>query len=257
MNILCIGDVVGSVGCQFLRQRLPSLKKLKSVDLVIANGENSADGNGLTPASAGYLFHSGVDVITTGNHAFRRRESYALYEEHPYVLRPANFPEGTTPGRGSCLVDLGRLQVQVINLMGTVYLESLDCPFRTADRILAEPDRPKITVVDFHAEANGEKRSMGFYLDGRVSSLFGTHTHVQTADETILPRGTGYLTDAGMTGPIDSVLGVKKELTIEKMKNKLPVRFDLAGGPCKMDCVLFSVDPKTGLTQGVERLEII
>ena len=133
MNILCIGDVVGSVGCQFLRQRLPSLKKLKSVDLVIANGENSADGNGLTPASAGYLFHSGVDVITTGNHAFRRRESYALYEEHPYVLRPANFPEGTTPGRGSCLVDLGRLQVQVINLMGTVYLESLDCPFRTAD----------------------------------------------------------------------------------------------------------------------------
>ena len=116
MNILCIGDVVGSVGCQFLRQRLPSLKKLKSVDLVIANGENSADGNGLTPASAGYLFHSGVDVITTGNHAFRRRESYALYEEHPYVLRPANFPEGTTPGRGSCLVDLGRLQVQVINL---------------------------------------------------------------------------------------------------------------------------------------------
>ena len=129
MNILCIGDVVGSVGCQFLRQRLPSLKKLKNVDLVIANGENSADGNGLTPASASYLFHSGVDVITTGNHAFRRRESYALYEEHPYVLRPANFPEGTTPGKGSCLVDLGRLQVQVINLMGTVYLESLDCPF--------------------------------------------------------------------------------------------------------------------------------
>ena len=199
MNILCIGDVVGSVGCQFLRQRLPSLKKLKSVDLVIANGENSADGNGLTPASAGYLFHSGVDVITTGNHAFRRKESYALYEEHPYVLRPANFPEGTTPGRGSCLVDLGRLQVQVINLMGTVYLESLDCPFRTADRILAEPHRPKITVVDFHAEATGEKRSMGFYLDGRVSSLFGTHTHVQTADETILPRGTGYLTDGRST----------------------------------------------------------
>ena len=141
MNILCIGDVVGSIGCQFLRQRLPSLKKLKSVDLVIANGENSADGNGLTPASAGYLFHSGVDVITTGNHAFRRRESYALYEEHPYVLRPANFPEGTTPGRGSCLVDLGRLQVQVINLMGTVYLESLDCPFRTADRIPAKNHR--------------------------------------------------------------------------------------------------------------------
>ncbi|MFR3203466.1 MAG: TIGR00282 family metallophosphoesterase [[Clostridium] leptum] len=256
MNILCIGDVVGSVGCQFLRQRLPSLKKLKSVDLVIANGENSADGNGLTPASAGYLFHSGVDVITTGNHAFRRRESYALYEEHPYVLRPANFPEGTTPGRGSCLVDLGRLQVQVINLMGTVYLESLDCPFRTADRILANQTGQNHRR-GFPCRGHRRKTSMGFYLDGRVSSLFGTHTHVQTADETILPRGTGYLTDAGMTGPIDSVLGVKKELTIEKMKNKLPVRFDLAGGPCKMDCVLFSVDPKTGLTQGVERLEII
>ena len=189
MNILCIGDVVGSVGCQFLRQRLPSLKKLKSVDLVIANGENSADGNGLTPPPPVICSTAVWIVITTGNHAFRRRESYALYEEHPYVLRPANFPEGTTPGRGSCLVDLGRLQVQVINLMGTVYLESLDCPFRTADRILAEPDRPKITVVDFHAEATGEKRSMGFYLDGRVSSLFGTHTHVQTADETIFTPG--------------------------------------------------------------------
>ena len=256
MNILCIGDVVGSVGCQFLRQRLPSLKKLKSVDLVIANGENSADGNGLTPASAGYLFHSGVDVITTGNHAFRRRESYALYEEHPYVLRPANFPEGTTPGRGSCLVDLGRLQVQVINLMGTVYLESLRCPFETLDQLLSDPDLPRVKIVDFHAEATGEKRALGFYADGRVTALFGTHTHVPTADAAVLPQGTGYLTDAGMTGVIDSVLGVKPEIIIGKLKTKMPARFDLAKGPCKMDCVLFSCDEKTGLCTGVEQLTL-
>ena len=256
MNILCIGDVVGSVGCQFLRQRLPSLKKLKSVDLVIANGENSADGNGLTPASAGYLFHSGVDVITTGNHAFRRRESYALYEEHPYVLRPANFPEGTTPGRGSCLVDLGRLQVQVINLMGTVYMESLRCPFETLDSLLKTPGLPKVVVVDFHAEATGEKRALGFYADGRVTALFGTHTHVPTADGCLLPHHTGYLTDAGMTGPIDSVLGVKPEIIIGKLKTKMPARFEWAKGPCKMDCVLFTAEERTGLCTGVERLSI-
>jgi len=253
MNILAIGDVVGSIGCRFLRQRLPAFKKMKGIDLVIANGENSADGNGLTPVSVQFLYDSGVDVITSGNHSFRRKESYELFDSSEYLIRPANFPS-SVPGRGSCIVDMGRVQVGVINLMGTIYMESLDSPFDTADRLLA--DMPKITLIDFHAEATGEKRSFGYYLDGRVSAVFGTHTHVQTADECVLPQGTGYITDLGMTGPIQSVLGVKPELVIEKMRTKMPVRFALAEGDCKMECALFQIDEKSGKTASVERIQI-
>lgn len=214
MNILAIGDVVGSIGCKFLRAHLPQLKKVKGVDLVIANGENSADGNGITPTSARFLFDSGVDVITAGNHTFRRKESYELFDSCETLLRPANFPS-LAPGRGFCVVDMGRIQVGVLNLMGVVYMESMDSPFDVADRILAE-GVPKITLVDMHAEATGEKRSLAYYLDGRVSAVFGTHTHVQTADEGILDNGTGYISDLGMTGPKRSVLGVKPELVIQK-----------------------------------------
>lgn len=257
MNILCIGDVVGSVGCEFLRERLPALKKLKNVDLVIANGENSADGNGVTPASVQYLLDSGVDMITSGNHSFRRKESLELYDSCESLLRPANFPAGTTPGQGMRIVDLGRTQAAVINLLGTVYLESLRSPFETLEELLKTPDLPKICIVDFHAEATGEKRAMGFFSDGRVSALFGTHTHVQTADECVLPHGTGYLTDVGMTGPVNSVLGVKPECIIRKLTTKLPTRFETAKGPCHMDCVLFSIEEKTGLCCGVERISIL
>jgi metallophosphoesterase, MG_246/BB_0505 family len=253
MNILAIGDVVGSIGCRFLRQRLPAFKKMKGIDLVIANGENSADGNGLTPVSVQFLYDSGVDVITSGNHSFRRKESYELFDSSEYLIRPANFPS-SVPGRGACIVDMGRVQIGVINLMGTIYMESLDSPFDTADRLLA--DMPKITLIDFHAEATGEKRSFGYYLDGRVSAVFGTHTHVQTADECVLPQGTGYITDLGMTGPIQSVLGVKPELVIEKMRTKMPVRFALAEGDCKMECALFQIDEKSGKTVSVERIQI-
>jgi len=254
MNILAIGDVVGSIGCRFLRLHLPQLKKLKGIDMVIANGENSADGNGLTPVSAQFLFDSGVDVITTGNHSFRRRESYELYDSCESLLRPANFPP-SVPGKGFCVVDMGRIQVGVINLMGVVYMESLESPFDAADRILAS-GMPKITLIDFHAEATGEKRSFGYYLDGRVSAVFGTHTHVQTADDCVLPNGTGYISDLGMTGPIHSVLGVKPEIVIEKMRTKMPVRFDLSDGDCEMDCTLFHIDEKTGKTTSVERIQI-
>lgn len=253
MNILAIGDVTGSIGCKFLRAHLPHLKKLKHIDLVIANGENSADGNGITPASAQYLFDSGVDVVTAGNHSFRRREVYDFFDRQEYLLRPANFPAGT-PGHGSCIVDKGRVQVGVINLMGVVYLESLDCPFTAADQLLAK--MPPITLVDFHAEATGEKGALAYYLDGRVSAVFGTHTHVQTADEGILPNGTGFITDVGMTGPIQSVLGVKPNLVIQKMRTKMPVRFDFAGGNCHMDCAIFAVNDKTGKTLSVERMRI-
>lgn len=255
MKIFAIGDVVGSGGCRFLREHLPSFKKIKGIDLVIANGENAADGNGLTPSAADYLFSSGVDVVTTGNHAFRRKESYDAYEKEPYLLRPANFPPGA-PGKGYCVVDKGRVQVGIVNLMGTVYLESLDCPFRTADQILAQIPEAKIILVDFHAEATAEKRAMGFYLDGRISALFGTHTHVQTADETILPNGTGYITDVGMTGPVLSVLGVKPEIAIYKMKSKLPIRFENATDPYMINGILFHVDESTGRTRQVERINL-
>lgn len=255
MNILAIGDVVGSIGCRFLRSHLPSLKKMKGVDLVIANGENSADGNGLTPSSVRYLLDSGVDVVTSGNHSFRRRESYDTYDTCEFLLRPANFP-AAAPGRGFCVVDMGRVQVGVVNLMGVVYMESLESPFDCADRILAQ-GMPKITVVDFHAEATGEKRSLFWYLDGRVSAVFGTHTHVQTADECVLPNGTGCITDLGMTGPVNSVLGVKPELVIQKMRTKMPVRFDLvAGGPCCIGGALFQIDDATGKALSAERLYI-
>lgn len=259
MIILAIGDVVGKIGCEFLRDKLPKLKKLKGIDIVIANGENSSDGNGITPSSAEYLFSSGVDVITTGNHAFRRKEVYDLYDECEFLIRPANFPSGTTPGRGMTILDKGRFQIAVINLMGTAYLEPLDCPFKEADRLIKKADDmgAKIKIVDFHAEATGEKRAMGYYLDGRVSAIFGTHTHVQTADATILPNGTGYITDAGMTGTIHSVLGVQKEIIIKKFVEKLPQRFDLATGDCKMNCLLMEIDEKSGKTLNIEALEIL
>ena len=240
MNILAIGDVVGSIGCKFLRAHLPNLKKIKNIDLVIANGENSADGNGITPASADYLFSSGVDVITTGNHAFRRREAYDLFDEEDCLLRPANFPSGV-PGHGLCVVDKGRLRIAVINLMGVVYLDNLDCPFATMDRLLKTPDLPKIVLVDFHAEATGEKGALGYYLDGRCAAVWGTHTHVQTADERVNPKGTGYITDLGMTGPIVSVLGVRVDQSIAMFRGDLTEYFKTAPGDCALSGAVFDI----------------
>lgn len=255
MNILALGDVVGGVGCRFLRSHLPAFKRLKEIRLVLANGENSADGNGLTPSSAQYLFDSGVDVITTGNHSFRRRESYDFYDSSPFLLRPANFP-ASAPGKGFCIVDMGRIQVGVINLMGVVYMESMESPFDRADLLLAQ-ELPKITLVDFHAEATGEKYALARYLDGRVSAVYGTHTHIQTADECVLPGGTGYISDLGMTGPINSILGVKSELVIQKMRSKMPVRFDFADGDCHICGAIFNIDESTGKTVSVERVQIL
>lgn len=257
MRILCIGDVVGSKGCAFVREKLPSMRKFYQIDAVICNGENSADGNGVLPTSADSLFASGVDVITLGNHSFRRKEIYPYLEESPFIIRPINYPEGTTPGAGKCVLDLGKFQLTVINLMGNVFLgDSLACPFETMDRVLKSVDT-KITVVDFHAEATGEKGALAHYLDGRVSAIFGTHTHVQTADEQILQGGTGFISDVGMTGPQNSVLGIKSELIIEKLKNKLPVRFEVAPNPYRLDAVIFDVDNSTGKCQSVERISVV
>ena len=248
MKILCIGDVVAGVGCRFLRDKLPALKRSLGIDIVICNGENSADGNGVLPTSADYLFQSGVDVITLGNHSFRRKEIYSYLDDNEFIIRPANYPESTTPGNGVCILDCGRYSVAVINLIGNMYNPSpVDCPFRTIDRILDKIDT-KIVIVDFHAEATSEKRSMGFYLDGKVSAVFGTHTHVRTADCQVLKNGTGYITDVGMTGPRDSVLGVRPDIIIETFRTKLPSRFEPLQGECTMDCVLYEIDEKTGKT---------
>ena len=256
MRILCIGDVVGSVGCRFLRSKLPALKKVKGIDLVICNGENASDGNGITPTTAKYLFDSGVDAITLGNHAFRRKEFYDYLDESPFVARPANFPDGTTPGSGIINLDTGRRIVSIINIMGNMYTESgLACAFETADKMLSCAEG-KIIIVDFHAEATSEKRAMGYYLDGKVSAVFGTHTHVQTSDAQVLPGGTGYITDVGMTGTVHSVLGVKTEIIINKFKTKMPARFDLADGDCKLECVLFDIDDSTGTCKSAESMRV-
>lgn len=257
MNILCIGDVVGSGGCEFLRKKLPVLKKLKAIDAVIVNGENSADGNGITPASAKHIFDSGADVITGGNHSFRRSEMYPLFDESDRILRPANFPKGVY-GSGYTVVDFGYAKMGIINLMGVVYTEPLACPFETADTLVdsMKSSGVNIIIVDIHAEATAEKKALAFYLDGRVSAVFGTHTHVQTADEQILPQKTGFITDVGMVGSINSVLGVKSELAIKKMKDKLPVRFANADGDCMLNACIFSVDTKSGKCLSAERISV-
>ncbi|MBQ9414925.1 MAG: TIGR00282 family metallophosphoesterase [Clostridia bacterium] len=255
MRVLCVGDVVGTAGCEHLRRVLPQVKRHYNVDVCIVNGENAADGNGITPSALQAIGDSGADVVTGGNHTFRRREIYDLLDQKPFVLRPANYPD-SAPGRGICVVDRGRYQLTVINLIGVVYMQPLASPFDTLDSLLKEAGSPRCCVVDFHAEATAEKKALAFYADGRISALIGTHTHVQTADEQIFPQGTGYLTDVGMTGPIHSVLGVCPEQSIALMKDKLPVRFTTAPGACAMDAVLLNIDERTGKTTDIERLTI-
>lgn len=252
MKLLFIGDVVGAVGCRFLESRIRGLKQRYNVDILVVNGENSATGNGITNVSADMLTRLGADVITTGNHAFKRHESQTIFDEIPHLVRPANFPEGVR-GRGYCILDMGRAQVAIVNLMGTAFLEPLDNPFTVIDRILAEIETPNI-FLDFHAEATAEKKAMGYYLDGRITALLGTHTHVQTSDEKILKGGTAYLTDAGMTGPEESVLGVEKSAAIEKMRFHTPVRFTEATTPCFICGAVIDFDEKTGRARSIERI---
>ncbi len=255
MNILVLGDVVSESGCNFVRKRLPALKRLYGVDLCVANAENSAKGNGVTPDSARFLFSSGVDALTLGNHAFRRKEVYSFLDENEAVVRPFNFPAGA-PGRGTAVLDLGRVRVAVVNLMGTMYLDALDNPFNAVEEALKQTGDAKIVLVDFHAEATSEKRAMGFYLDGRVSAVWGTHTHVQTSDAEVLPNGTGYITDLGMTGAANSVLGIDPQQSIGKFLGDPPRRYASGGGPCKMECAVFELDCETGKCTGAQALRI-
>ncbi|MBR0423696.1 MAG: TIGR00282 family metallophosphoesterase [Clostridia bacterium] len=257
MRILAIGDVVGKSGTEFLRVKLNEIKKEKDIDFVIANGENSAEGNGITPLSANHMLKSGVDVITSGNHVFRRREIFSFLNENNMVIRPYNFPNKTTPGVGIYKTEVKGVKIAIINILGVVYLEPLNSPFEAIDNALEVCSDCKIKIIDFHAEATAEKRAMGYYVDGKVSAVFGTHTHVQTSDEQVLPFGTGYITDVGMTGVIHSVLGVKKEISIKRMKEKLPIRFQNAEGNCKIECIIFDIDESNGKTLKVERMRVI
>lgn len=257
MKVLAVGDVCAPDGSAYALKMIPIIKREESIDLVIVNGENSAAGNGITPDSADIIFASGADVITGGNHTLRRKEFYDTLDSNPFVLRPHNLKD-TDIGSGYCLLDMGRFLVAVINLSGQVYLERVnaDNPFKCVDQLLekARADGAKFVFVDFHAEATSEKRAMGFYLDGRVSAVFGTHTHVQTADEQILPRGTGYITDLGMTGVINSVLGVKNDIIINRLKDNDMSRFEQETGDCMLNGCIFEVDEQTGLTVSVKRI---
>ncbi len=259
MRLLCVGDVCGPCGCEYVRKKLPILKKEKRIDAVIINGENSADGNGCTPQSADFLFACGADVITGGNHSFRRNEFYDYLDSKEYILRPHNLPEAQY-GNGYCLVDFGSFSMAVINLAGKIYLEKLgaDNPFIAADLLIerAKKDGAKVIAVDFHAEATSEKRALGIYLEGRVSAFFGTHTHIQTADEQILKGGTGYITDLGMTGVKDSVLGVESEIIINRLKQNDMSKFYFATGECVLCGCIFDIDTASGRTVNIERILI-
>ena len=255
-NLLFIGDVVAQAGCDKLKAALPALKREKQIDICLANGENSAQGNGMTPDSAEQLFSAGVDFITGGNHTFRRREIYDYLDNSLSVCRPANY-KSDCPGRGFAVLDKGFVRVGVVNVLGTVYLEPLCNPFDCVDEAIAAlSDEADFIVVDFHAEATAEKRAMGFYLDGRVAAVVGTHTHVQTADAQILENGTAYITDLGMTGPKRSVLGVTPELAIEKMRTQMPVRFQNPAGECCLQGLLVQVDKRTRRAIAVEPISL-
>ena len=252
MRILMIGDVIGKPGREAVRTLLPGLKRELSIDFVICNGENTAGGFGITAETATELLESGVDVLTSGNHIWDKKEIVPFLDEGLPLIRPANYPDA--PGRGY----LHQNGVTVVNLMGRVFMAPLDCPFRTADTLLEqlkEEGQSKVVIVDFHAEATSEKQAMGWYLDGRVSGVFGTHTHVGTVDARILPKGTAYLTDVGMTGPTDSVIGSDKDAVLARFMTSLPQRLPVATGPCILNAVLVEVDEETGNASSVERID--
>lgn len=251
-NLLFIGDVVGKAGCDFLASKLSGIKRLYDIDVTVVNGENSAQGNGITRYSADSIVRAGADIITTGNHAFRRKEALDIFDED-YIIRPANYPEGGCVGKGVCILDMGAYSVAFVNLMGTVYMDPLDNPFTKIDEILEQISVPNI-FVDFHAEATSEKKAMGFHLAGRVSGVFGTHTHVQTADECILNGKTAYITDVGMTGPEHSCLGVEVQPAVDRLRFRMPVRFKEAEGESFLCGIVASFDEKNGKTHKIERI---
>ncbi|MBF0485946.1 MAG: TIGR00282 family metallophosphoesterase, partial [Candidatus Omnitrophica bacterium] len=248
MKVLFLGDIVGAPGREVVQRLVPAMKRSGEVDFVIADAENAAAGSGIVERNAQELFHNGVDVITLGDHVWDRREVYPYLNESERVLRPANFVK-EAPGRGTCCVEMPNgVKIGVVSLLGRTFMKmASNCPFRTLDDILTELSKEtKIIFIDFHAETTSEKVTMGWYADGRVTAVCGTHTHIQTADEKILPKGTAFITDLGMTGPYDSVIGQKKELIIERFLMGMPTKFEVAETPATMCGVIIDVDEKTG-----------
>lgn len=258
MKVLFIGDIFGEPGRRALARAVPRLVAQRQIDIVIGNGENAAGGFGITPELADELFDLGLAVITTGNHAWDKKEILDYFPREPRLLRPANYPSGA-PGSGSVVVEsAGGEQLGVLQLMGRAYMPTLDCPFQVAKKELAAlKKRTAAVIVDMHAEATSEKMAMGHYLDGEVVAVVGTHTHVQTADDQILPKGTAYMTDIGMTGPLHSVIGVKKELAIEKFLTGMPRRFEVALGPSVFCAVLLELDARLGKALSIERIRLL
>ncbi|HHX10287.1 MAG TPA: TIGR00282 family metallophosphoesterase [Firmicutes bacterium] len=258
MNLLFIGDVFGSSGRSFLKAVLPELVEKYQIDLTIANGENAAGGAGLTGPVAQELFSMGVDVITSGNHIWDKKEIYQVIDAEDKILRPANYPPDV-PGKGSgiCTARDGTV-VGVVNVCGRVFSpQSFDCPFRVLDQEISRlRDVTAVVVIDFHGEASSEKIAAGWYVDGRVSALFGTHTHVQTADEIILPNGTAYITDVGMTGSYEGVIGVKREVILRNFLTQLPVRHEPAKGKRQLCAVCCGINPSSGKAQTIQRILI-
>ena len=257
MKILFLGDVFGKPGRRCLGRELDRIVIDNDISVVIANGENAAGGIGINPDISDTLLNMGIDVLTSGNHIYKKRDIYEYIEREPRLLKPANYPPDT-PGQGYFIFTSRKtndIKVAVINVCGRVFLENLDCPFRKMDEILPSIKKETpVIVVDFHAEVTSEKVAMGWYLDGRVSAVIGTHTHVQTADERILPEGTAYITDAGMVGSRDSVIGVKKELIIERFIKMMPQRFTVASGDNWINGVIIDVDEQSGNARDIIRL---
>ncbi|MBR2216528.1 MAG: TIGR00282 family metallophosphoesterase [Selenomonadaceae bacterium] len=256
MRIMFVGDVVGRSGRRLFAKYTPGLKREKKLDLVVVNGENVAGGNGLTKNTLEELYGAGADIVTTGNHVWDKKEVLSFIEQEPYLVRPANYPE-PCPGHGFCIYPFKALNIGIMNLSGRTFMPPMDCPFQKAEELLEILQREcDLIFLDFHAEATSEKIAMGRYLDGRITGLVGTHTHVPTSDERVLPQGTGYVTDLGMVGATDSVLGVKTELIIEKFLTGRPVRFDAAEGAGEYAALVMETDDAAGKTKRVERVLI-
>ena len=256
MRILFIGDIVGEPGRRAIKELVPKIVKREKIDFVIANGENTAGGSGITPMIVDELLGYGVDVITSGDHIWKRKEILDRIAEDARILRPANYPT-EAPGFGATVVtSRSGVEVGVINLIGRVFMQAVECPFKT---VKAEVDKMKsktrIIVVDMHAEATSEKVALGWFLDGTVSAIIGTHTHIQTADEKILPEGTAFLTDAGMTGPYDSVIGRKKEQILNRFITQMPTKFEMAENDVQLHGAIIDIDEKTGRAESIKRVQ--
>lgn len=256
MKVLFIADIMGQAGRDAVARILPDLKTKEQVDLVIANGENAAGGLGITPNIARDLFHLGIDVLTMGNHTWDKKEILDIIDDEP-IVRPANYAPGV-PGRGAILATTpAGVKVGILSLIGRVFMPPSDCPFRSADKVIEELKKETpVVIVDIHAEATSEKVAMGWYLDGKVSAVIGTHTHIQTADDRILPEGTAYLTDVGMTGPFDSVIGIKKEIILQRFLMQMPIRFEVSDKDIWFNGALMEIDEKSGKAVAIQRLQV-